>query len=100
VSLFIELGLDINLTDAAGRIPLHFAARAVPKNAGFIEFLLARGANAKAVDEDGQGVLHYAITVRHLITWIHVTRSTHATHATHDTQWHDTTRQALKFLMI
>ncbi|ELR16094.1 Fbox domain containing protein [Acanthamoeba castellanii str. Neff] len=62
VSLFIELGLDINLTDAAGRIPLHFAARAVPKNAGFIEFLLARGADAKAVDEEGQGVLHYAIT--------------------------------------
>ncbi len=80
VSLFVELGLDINLTDAAGRIPLHCAARAVPKNPAFVDFLLARGANAKAVDEEGQGVLHYAITVRRLgsphtcDTLLHITR--------------------------
>jgi hypothetical protein len=115
VSLFVELGLDINLTDAAGRIPLHFAARAMPKNAGFIEFLLARGANAKAVDEEGQGVLHYAITVHTPLDHLDPcdTQHTHTTRTTRTTRTHDThtrtthpahtaTRRGggLKFVMI
>jgi ankyrin repeat protein len=63
LSLFLEMGLDINASDEKGCTPLHAALCAEHKDLAFIEFLLAHGADAKAVDNLGRSVLHYALRV-------------------------------------
>ncbi|ELR20903.1 ankyrin repeat domain containing protein 44, putative [Acanthamoeba castellanii str. Neff] len=61
LSLFLEMGLDINTIDEKGCTPLHAALYAEHENLAFIEFFLEHGADAKAVDNLGRSVLHYAL---------------------------------------
>jgi ankyrin repeat protein len=58
VSLFLEHGVDINLRDESGHVPLHSALMSEQQSAKFIVFLLEHGADAQAVTPSNIGPLH------------------------------------------
>jgi len=69
VPLFVKLGLDINLTDTASHIPLHFAAHTMPKDTAFIDFLLTQSQH-QGHQQGGPRcapLCHHH--THHLITW-------------------------------
>jgi ankyrin repeat protein len=61
VSLYLEHGVDINLLDESGRLPLHSALQSAQQSTTFIVFLLEHGADAHAVTPSNFGALHYAL---------------------------------------
>jgi len=64
VRLFLEFGLDINLREEGGRTPLHAAMDHEPASPHFTRLLLDLGADATAIDDQGQTVFHYLFNVR------------------------------------
>jgi ankyrin repeat protein len=61
VSAWLERGANVNARDAAlGRTPLFHAVTLPERNTAIAELLLARGANVRARDQDGQTPLHAA----------------------------------------
>lgn len=60
VKAMLELGLDINSQDTAGRTALHYAAAQTTTRTQLIEFLLERKASADMVDFDGKAPLEFA----------------------------------------
>jgi ankyrin repeat protein len=61
VSIYLEHGVDINLRDESGHLPLHSALQSKQQSKRFIVFLLEHGADAHAVTPSNLGALHYAL---------------------------------------
>jgi ankyrin repeat protein len=63
VSLLIEKGADINITDSEYRTPLHQVC--VDRNLEIVRHLLDNGANINAKDSDGRTPLFYCLREGH-----------------------------------
>ncbi|CAJ2500449.1 Uu.00g033020.m01.CDS01 [Anthostomella pinea] len=69
------LQLDVNLSDSAGRTPLHLAAEAMPSNTAIIAQLLTMGANIDAPAFSGQTPLLSALSEDQYTNALHLIRA-------------------------
>jgi ankyrin repeat protein len=65
VSIFLEHGVDINLRDESGSVPLHSALLSRQQSMKFIVFLLEHGADVQAVAPLNTGPLHCTLNKVH-----------------------------------